>query len=335
MVRTLALVSKPYSDASDYRALGPLIALEDSGDIQLTLGADHLEAYNWHTFRRTDLFFVHRPYLPSQALAILQAKHAGTPVWVEMDENVFNPPYDHPNYKEYMDNSNRMAVIQSLQLADIVTVPTQALADIVAEYCARVDVVPSAYNDLAYGTDRPDSQREKLVLWKGEPHQARDLLEVSDDIVELAGKFPDWQWAFIGFNPTFLTERMKHDSYKIQQYVSMSHYLNLANRMRPAVQIVPLSDSKFNRCRANTEYLEACNIGAIPLVRNWPEWDNNSSFNYFDHKASFKLSLEHIISYHPKSSSTLPGAAKVLSHVNNTRKGILQDIVQRETCIES
>ncbi len=334
MIKLTAMVPNPADATSLYRALGPLIEMERTNYIALTLGAEQASFYDWHTMRRCDVFFAQRPCLPVHAHAITGAKQEGVPVWVDLDDDLFNVPYHNPTYPIYSNGQNRVALIHSVQMADIVTVTTQALADVVSDYNPNVRVIPNAYDDVSHECAfNSTSERKKIIAWRGGQTHVKDLESVSESILAIAETHQDWSWSFLGYDPTFITRHMKPGSFKSTPFVSNAQYRNNLNNLNHAIQIVPLTESSFNRCKSNIAWIEAAAAGAQTLARDWPEWQHPEITHYKDEK-EFEVRLLQMMSasqgslFYKQTGFDYIQERLTLSHMNAIRYDVLRGLVQ-------
>lgn len=294
----LPMVPHPNDGTSYFRAMGPLLSLEKahSSWIKLLPTSDQGEYYDWHNMRKADIFFAQRPCLPVHLRAIQSAKEQRVPVWIDMDDNTFEIPIDSPHYETYAPNHVRVSMMQCLALADVVTVTTPELQTVVSQYASDVRVIPNAYDDCLLGTD-PErlGAREKIIVWRGHVSHVRDLLEVRQAILEVAHAMPDWKWAFMGYNPFFITEHLRRDQFKVFPFVPISQYMHTLSKLGHAIQIVPLHESRFNRCKSNISWIEGSYAGARTLAPDWPEWQRLGVTNYHDPEL-FKETLMKLMS---------------------------------------
>ncbi len=335
MIRLTAMIPGPNDATSHYRGMGPLIALEKArrDEFEVTLGAEQSNYYDWQNLGRTDIFFAQRPCTNVHQTAISNAKEYGVPVWVDMDDNLFGVESDNIAHSQYSSPQAKMSLTHCLQMADVVTVTTEELRRVVMEYCPDVRVIPNAHDDKLFGANPERSpKRSKVISWRGGGSHMANLAEFTPAILSVAERRPDWKWAFIGFNPWSITEKMAKDQFRVFDFMTVTKYMGTMQKIAPAVHMVPLRDTRFNRCRSNIAWLEACYAGARTIAPGWEQWQQPDVVNY-NNPEEMIAALCGLT--HPKVELTHASAGweaikseLLLSKVNEMRWDIIKSLVR-------
>lgn len=264
---------------SFYRGVGPISALKrQNQDISLIFSND----VNWATLMMSDVVFLQRPYRKSHLQIAQMAQSVGRPVWIDYDDLLFDVPADNPAYRTYMSADTKRIIADLIQLADVVTVSTQQIKDIfqIPEKSLndRVYVVPNALDDRMF-KKRPSTRSNKIITWRGTDTHQRDLMDYAPEIVELSKTNPGWTWNFIGWNPWFITERMGNRAVVTEQ-IDILEYHAFMQAVAPAIHVVPLHDSLFNRAKSNIAWIEATYAGAATFAPDWLEWQKPGCTTY-------------------------------------------------------
>jgi hypothetical protein len=145
-------------------------------------------------------------------------------------------------------------------------------------------------------------------------------------------EFPEWSWCFVGYNPTWLTNQM--DKQKRVRHLQFDNdYMNFMGNMqklRAAVQIVPLTAIDFNFAKSRIAHLEGSLAGAAILAPDWEEWQEGQLYRYsgahdFQEKLfhMLKTPLEDLAETNNRDWEWC-NLNRNLSSVNEMRKGILE-----------
>ena len=309
---------------SFYRGVGPLSQLSRRGHITL----NKTKEVNWASIAGNDLCFMQRPYAKGH-LEIAEIVRRQMPLWIDYDDDLFNLPFSNPAYEHFTKNVESLTKI--INLASIITVTTSALADSIREHLAKdipIQVLPNAYNDYWFPIE-PSSPREKVVYWRGGETHAEDLLSIYGPLVEVASDCPDWTFIFQGMCPW-----MFKDTFPLKWLSSediMKFLPSIQHSIKPAIQIVPLADNKFNRSKSNIAWIEGTSAGAAVLAPDWPEWQHPGITNYTD-ADDFQSQLIRLITsegarlHNASQSLNKVKDSLLLSQTNNQRQLIIDDL---------
>lgn len=125
-------------------------------------------------------------------------KHAALPYWrrwkaghrlvYEIDDNIFD--IDITNWMAFGAYSKldvRDAVEHACEVADMVTVTTEPLAEVMRPYNPNVRVIPNVVPDAVLDIDRPH-QPKVVIGWQGGASHARDLALIAPTLRHLLDK---------------------------------------------------------------------------------------------------------------------------------------------------
>lgn len=269
------LVNCPNSDdaTSFYRGVGPLARLQkEIPDLSLVF----VNEIKWSTVAMADVMFMQRPFLPTHITAAQIAKNCRVPLWIDYDDDLFAVPADNPAFAVYGADQTKKQVAQLCQMADVVTVSTEALAARIRPLNANVLVIPNALDDWIFNyRSARQTPRNKCVLWRGSNTHQRDLANVTKQFVEAANSpaAEPWTFTFVGYNPWWLTERIPEKKAVVCPPMDVMEYMAFLEGLHPALMVVPLSDHPFNRSKSNIAYLEGVFAGAAVIAPDMPEWN--------------------------------------------------------------
>jgi hypothetical protein len=218
------------------------------------------------------------------------------PVWVDYDDDLLAVPRENPCHAQYMNPQTQQAIINCLKLATYVSVSTEKLKNKYKELNKSCEVIPNALDDTLFTLKDvpPPEQREKIIFWRGSNTHMGDLMAYRDEILEVAHANSEWKWYFLGYDPWFLTEKMKPGTYGTAPWASHIEYFNLIQRMQPQVLMVPLKFDEFNQAKSHIAWLEGTLAGAAVLGPDFEEWERAGCLKYKD-RASFKEALSSLL----------------------------------------
>lgn len=251
---------------SFYRGQGPLQTLRRKDrQFEMVITKD----LNWVKLKSCDGIFFQRPWHPQHLAAIKAAKRMNKPVWLDYDDNLMAVPMSNKRYDLYSDPGIEQTIITMLQLSDVVTVTTKALEDVFKPYAKSIRVVPNAYDPECLGDLRAvEFSQNKHITWRGGDSHTKDLLPHLDVLERIIKDNPDWLFEFMGNTPWQVMERLRFQNVVMTPAMDPIEYFAALRLKKPAIMIVPLQDTAFNRAKSNIAWLEAASAGAIVLAQH-------------------------------------------------------------------
>jgi glycosyltransferase involved in cell wall biosynthesis len=132
-------------------------------------------------------------------------KHGGLPVWrgaaawaklvYELDDDIWNiTPENWAAYNLYSRPDIRDAVEHAAETADLVTVSTEPLAEVMRQFSGNVVVTPNCVPDwvLKLNPRRPPGMRQLRVGWMGGASHGVDIGQVASPVRRFLKRFPGW-----------------------------------------------------------------------------------------------------------------------------------------------
>lgn len=321
------------NDATNfYRGIGPISQICRTNPSFEVFDAtlNNIE-FSWATLAPYDVVFIQRPVLQAHLEFVQIAKNCGKPVIVDYDDDVFNIPEHNPRYEQYKNLG--VYTEEIIKAADVVIVSTQAIRDSFSDRLgtgiqSKMFVIPNAYNDIMMGRlkTRNQDDQQKVIFWRGGDTHKKDLEPYIDEILAVIHKYPDYKWAFFGYNPRWLTEHpIDPERLLLFPYQDIFTYFRTLMDLSPQIMIVPLYDEKFTRARSNISWIEGTMAGAAVLGPKIPEFERDGICQYESSK-DFRHRLEQLIedselrqSYYSESLASVPK----LSEVNEIRRDTL------------
>lgn len=314
----------PHGGCSYYRSLGPFSKIKDGVDVQ------YINKIGWHTIADADIVFFSRPQSYEYLEAIQITKNFGVPVWVDWDDLPHACPDYNPNYDFYSQKSTRDVIEKCIAAADIVTVSTNEIKKVFSKFNRNIQLIVNAHNDYNYRL-QSIVKTNPFINWRGSPTHEDDLVSCQKEILDIADKYKQWYFSFIGDGTRFITKHIK-DVYKKPELEITSYFFTLKT-IAPKIHIIPLLDNLFNRAKSNCAWLEATWAGAAVIAPDFPEFNVPGVTRYKtpaefgekleylmnneDHRQQqYELSLEHIRENY------------LLSQINKKRYEIIHNMVK-------
>ncbi len=236
------------------RILAPM-QLED-WDVVWATKSDHSGfPFDLEVARKADLIIIQR-HFPSASTenALRSILRLKVPIVYDLDDMLLDVPPFHPLYN---DLSKRVPYIKwILKEADLVTVSTTPLQEALKKYTARpIHVQPNLVDwSLFDALPRPRNRQFNLLI-SGTPTHQEDWSIIEEPLAEFLNSHrEDVNAIFFGELPERFSD---HPSVRLVNF--QADYRSYASHLRELdihAALVPLEDTKFNRCKSNIKWLE-------------------------------------------------------------------------------
>lgn len=317
------------NDATSWwRAAGPFSHLQRTGmggDWEIALC--RVPDIGWSDLSGFDALFLQRPHQQAHARVITKAQELGLKVWIDYDDDLSALPASNPAFSHYADPQIKKTIAKIASQADVISVSTKALEDKMKTLNPETVLIPNAWNDLIVPKRRPNGGAMKLILWRGSATHDQDLDLYLDQMQQVADKYPDWKWIFIGKPFWKVADKIK--KHLIMEPMDVPKYMNVIGEIRPAIAIVPLVFNAFNESKSNIGWQEGTYAGACAVVPNMHEWQRPGAIHYT--QETFAEALTKAISLTPHDRKRLVDQswAQIMENenlvtVNLKRKEILE-----------
>ena len=240
------------SGCGEYRVKMPLRELEKHGhEIKLQLGGTGEAAQGFQVVigQRMD---------KHDALPIWRRLKATSRLVYEIDDDVFSTvPVNWMAHRVYSKPLPQDAVIHAAEVADLVTVTTEPLAEVMRAFNPNVVVLPNHVPTEILDIERP--RRDKLVVgWAGGASHASDILMISGQV----RRFLDRHDAELHLIGTDYRETFRRDGrFTKWDPDLMAYYRNIDFD----IGLCPLTGTKFDASKSHIKALECAALG-IPVI---------------------------------------------------------------------
>lgn len=330
-IKLLCIIPDPDDGTSFYRAMGPFGLLRKTIDIDFIVD-DRLCRKEWAILECCDAVFFQRPFTERHLEAVTVAKEAGKKVWLDYDDDLLTVPSDNPCFPMYGKMDVQENIVKMVQMADVVSVSTIGLADNWFNRGMKRDyvVINNALNFKGFPFWRPEPHvRSNRIIWRGSTSHMRDVLSVSNEIVDVITNSKDFEFEFIGDRLWYLTDRCPREKVVITGAAPVREYFKYIHAWSPKVMFAPLVNHVFNKAKSNIAWLEATFAGAVCVCPDMPEWQNKGALNYTNgprFKELFQMALDLSDSDHKRlwqESMDVVSERYDLNKVNKERERII------------
>ena len=198
------------------------------------------------------------------------ARQEQKPLVFDLDDLLFFLPEDHPDRIEHSFTPALLPMLQALLEADVVTVSTHRLRDVLMDYNDRVVVLPNYFDDTLWNLrpPQPENCREESLIigYMGTNSHQPDLEYIAPVLLDLIERFP--QKILINFwgTPPPLAFRslpqVQWTPFCIRSYPEFAAWFQSQSA---DIFIAPLVDNLFNRCKSPLKFFEYSALG-VPGV---------------------------------------------------------------------
>lgn len=237
------------------RVLLPLDALRDLG------GHEVSTSYGWTAGQdmadRAELLIGQR-FDRLEAAAIWRRLAARHRLVYEIDDDLWNVDPVNLQAQRLRLPSAQDAVQASIEVADLVTVTTEPLAELVSKFNRNVVVLPNCIDGRALELERP--RRERLVVgWAGGSSHLRDLAHVTQPLQRFQRRSPQVDFHMVGTDYRKLMGlRGRHTPWEADLF---TYY----GTMDFDIGLAPLAPTVFNRSKSGIKAIEYMARG-IPVI---------------------------------------------------------------------
>lgn len=324
------LIPDVQDPTSYYRGLGPLSLLQKQMPQLEFLFPNPI---NWATIRLCDALFMQRPATPDHFNALLMAKDAGVPVWVDFDDDNLSVPKENFTYPMYSQPPVKDAIVKLTRYADVVTVSTEKIRKKYSIYNKNTFVVPNALDDFSLRLRaNPTTTYQKMLFWRGTGTHSRNLKVIEPQLIELASKYSDWIFGFFGYDPIDITDKIKN--HHIWHAMPVIDYFKTLNSIHASACYYSLANNDHAQSRSHVSWLEASFGGMLFVGPDHEEFKRPGILNFKTPEEFFSI-MESVIKgevdikKHVDESWNHIQENYMLSKINNLRAQILKQLYER------
>lgn len=287
MIKILAHSPAPFDGTSFYRSFGvfPNMSKKIGRQIDITAFQGGM---TWAQAADFDVLFLQRPVSEGIFKLAEYVKGLGVKVWVDHDDNLFDLPTESRVFFDY-DDKVRRRMHEILKLADVITVSTDGMRQVMKAFGLDSIVVRNALNNEWHPPVKEHNARSRVVAWRGSETHVADLIYFNDPIEEAVLKSTD-VYHFFGYAPWVLCHNVPYYAegiygeptarVRLHKPEDIRIYHDNLKKYKPRLMHVPLISNSLNAAKSNIAWIEATYAGAVCIAPDWPEWRMPGVLNY-------------------------------------------------------
>lgn len=184
----------------------------------------------------------------------------------DVDDDYFHVDRTSPAWAAYASQDVQRRIVQNAAAADVVTVCSPRLLEIMRAYNPRTVLLPNGLPAELLSWERPDTGAPLVLGWAGTPATAADLGSIAGRLVRFLDRHPDVVLHTVGLSEAEVSATgVRHERVRVTPWVAgTEEYLRtIADSFD--VWVAPYRSTLFNRAKAATKAIEAAFLG-IPIV---------------------------------------------------------------------
>ena len=191
----------------------------------------------------------------------------GKPVVFDLDDPLFYLPENHPDRQTAKFAPSLLPMFQALMEADLVSVSTPKLRDVLAKYNENVVILPNYFDDNLWRLTPPvlkDSSNGMLTIgYMGTSTHKPDLGYITPVLLDLIKRYPQkLVFHFWGVQPPAQLESLPQVKWTPWYSFLYKAFAELFQTQSADIFIAPLVDNLFNRCKSPLKFFEYTALGA-------------------------------------------------------------------------
>lgn len=201
------------------------------------------------------------------------ARSKKKPVVLDIDDLLIDLPDNHPDYIHRTFSHAILPIIRSITEADLLTVSTTKLREVLSPYNPNISVLPN-YLDTAYWHFKEPRSRSAgdspiTIGYMGGGSHTPDLEYIEPVISNLFAKFGE-KIKFIvwGLNPPKTLLQFPQTKWVRVSTYSYADFVSYFQKQEADLFIAPLVDNLFNRCKSEIKFLEYSTLGSATIASN-------------------------------------------------------------------
>lgn len=194
---------------------------------------------------------------------IWQSLRGRRPLVFEVDDDLLNvDPTSEIAYKFFSEPGVRQRLQDNIGAADLVTVSTQPLADLMSRYNSNIRVLPNCVDESVLEIDRKPNDRI-TIGWGGSPTHEMDFKTAAGGLRRTMARYPDSLMKFVGVD---YSSMIGNDRCISAPWISVyDHPDRYYRSIDFDIGVAPLTSHPFNSSKSHIKALEYAALG-IPVV---------------------------------------------------------------------
>jgi glycosyltransferase involved in cell wall biosynthesis len=256
----IAFVAHPALPGGWYRGIGPMVALHKRYGYEIRQVWRPPEDVHPEVVPGCDVLHIHRRHDDDTLQMVRQAKQRGMAVVYDNDDDMTAVPKNNAAYREYgglAGERARAQISKLVRMADLVTTPSELIAERFREYGAEhVQVIENYVPDAVLDTRAPSNGGELTIGWiaGSEHHLDVERVPIRDALGRLLDAHEHVRVKTIGVGLG-----LRHPRY---EHVPHVDFFDLPPALATFdVGLAVLADIAFNQGRSNIKVKEYAALG--------------------------------------------------------------------------
>lgn len=254
-----------------YRVLSPL---KEAG-IEINYGIKDNQV-KFDSIDQSDFVLLQRDFaqnLDRYETVVNYARSRNKPIVLDIDDLLIDLPENHPDNIYRTFTHALLPIIRSITEADLVTVSTTKLREVLSPYNPNISVLPN-YLDTAYWQFKEPKLKAIddtpiTIGYMGGGSHTPDLGYIEPVISNLLAKFGDRiKFCVWGLKPPASLLQLPQTKWIRVSTYSYADFVDFFQRQEADIFIAPLVDNLFNRCKSEIKFLEYSTLGSAIVASN-------------------------------------------------------------------
>jgi GT2 family glycosyltransferase/glycosyltransferase involved in cell wall biosynthesis len=198
------------------------------------------------------------------------ARREGKPIVFDLDDLLFFLPENHPDRQSQYYTSSLLPMFQALVEADLVTVSTPKLQNVLANYNEQVVVLPNYFDETLWQLRKPvlKSNGEILTIgFMGGNSHKPDIEYVMPVLLDLIQRYPrEIRFRFWGMQPPAGMLSLPQVEWTPPHSYLYKDFSAFFQTQSADIFIAPLAANLFNRCKSPLKFFEYTALGAPSVL---------------------------------------------------------------------
>jgi len=268
--------SSTISALEQYRVFGPLT----KAGIQILEGIKDSRV-DQEVIRESDLVLFQRDFSSHfdwYKTVVNHARESGKPIILDLDDDLFALPPDHPDRISTYYASGLPALLHAILNVDGITVTTEPLKEAVQNLNPNVWVLPNYFDDQLWDfhPQKPNLHGEPVtIFYMGTATHRPDLDSISKPLFQLADLFgPAIKFYFYGIEPPSGLEELTQVTHQPVQTFNYEMFVSYISQIQADIAIAPLCDNTFNRSKSAIKFFEYSALGIPGVYADLPPYSS-------------------------------------------------------------
>jgi glycosyltransferase involved in cell wall biosynthesis len=220
-----------------------------------------------------DLVVLQRPTVEDFRPFVAEMQRRRIPYVFEMDDDLWRVARHNPSHWLWSQKRVRKLLQQLAASADMISVSTEALRDVVEERVghAHIAVQPNFLHPTLWGEDAlrdiplADNGDNVVIGWQGSGTHNNDMVQILPALAVVLARHPNVMLRFFGNVPACIQGVIPPHRFEWMRGVPFAEYPRNLKHAHFDIALAPLAPTKFNESKSNIRVLEAAALG-VPTV---------------------------------------------------------------------